>query len=522
MRTRRESRWSGGVRHGLTPMQLLFMLILSAVVVVSIWLYLERLAFRSSWSQLAAVSVMGVILGIFGIQRSRARLGRLDFFHPLVFPLSYIIVSFLAPIWITFATNDPVGSLSRPVPISPITPLLLCVGVMMFAVGAAVPFRSPTPSRRDGISDDVTLQSAVARASLGRLLLVVAIGVSAYQYARGGVLLRTVNQNDVGSADSIGAFAKLIAVAAVLVLVSAGTAINPQKVLSRGDLFLVLLLIVSIGVRGNRNAAITVMLLLIVAFSHARGKRRLGLLLGGFMGALVFAVMTVQYRNSILGSESTQSWWRGILADLAPVDFSVGAVAAAVPSSVPYAHGATLWEAIVRQLPGPIAVHLFGNPTDTGAFVFRSIIGLSDPRQGVGFSLAGEGYLNFGILGLAGTCFGVGLFFAYSYSRHDLGSPTVRGWAYALLVSVLPFALRSDFLGGIKVVLYPLLIAWAISVVAQLTLMVGGGSRRLRSPARRRSASALQRLNGSPADGRPPEVVARDLSWQSDGSQGAG
>ena len=138
-----------------------------------------------------------------------------------------------------------------------------------------------------------------------------------------------------------------------------------------------------------------------------------------------------------------------------------------VPKRADFYMGVTYLDSIKMLLPGPVSRNVFYESAETGSFAFRDLINFHDPNQGFGFSLPSEAYMNFGIAGVVAVSLLVGSLFGLFYKRSRV---PVRGRAsdyfYAILLSSLPYGLRSDALGQLKMTLYPLLI---LSLVLLLT-----------------------------------------------------
>lgn len=421
---------------------------------------------ESNWSLLVFVSTVASACAALGIRRSHRVNGRVDLFHPLVFPLVYVSVSFFLPFWVTYALERPVGSLARPYSVADWTPLLLVLGVVAFAAGAALPFRHKVDSKSHlGDAQDRVSRNLIA---IGRLIGLVALGLAALALIRGGVEVRGTGQGEYSTLDSLSVATKMAPLTAA-VLIVVGHASGPSRaVAAKIDVLLLGSIVVATGLRGTRSAAIAVILVMVMAMiNHGKAIRST---VFGIGGAALFMVAVLRYRNEVQGVSTEASFWEILLGDMAPVGFTTGTIAEFVPSTFPFASGSTILAALFRQLPSPIAVRLFGPPDDTGAQVFRQMIGLTNPNQGVGFSLPADGYLNFGILGVMGTCFVIGSMLSWSYARYDLSSTRATGALYLILVAMLPFALRSDYLGSIKSVLYPFMILWVAIILARVAL----------------------------------------------------
>ena len=66
--------------------------------------------------------------------------------------------------------------------------------------------------------------------------------------------------------------------------------------------------------------------------------------------------------------------------------------------------------------------------------------------------------MNFGLLGAVSLCGLMGLLLSFAYSRRASGWQRTAFYWYPVLIANLPFAMRSDLLGAIKISLYPVII----------------------------------------------------------------
>lgn len=411
--------------------------------------------------QMAVTLVLVGVLVVVGLRRSRAARGYTDPFHPLVFPLGYVAFSFLAPVWFAIILDRPVGALARAVALAPGTAGLLILGIAGFALGALVPFRG---SRQE--EGQHTRAFGLTVLGAGRLLILLPLALMARAALTGAVTRRGADQVDVSILDTLNALLAPVTLTAVTLLLVGHRLLRRPGLLPLVDWALVGAAGFLSAAIGERGDAIALVLLFAVVLTLRRASMRPFLVAVGLI--VVVAVTVLNYRAGAVGTTITDRTVTDILlGDMAVAGFTTGATAAVVPEYYEYAGGSTLAAALVRQVPSVVALPLFGPPDDVGARYFRDIINLSDANSGVGFSLPAEGYLNFGPLGVFGLCGLVGLLFAWAYPRLDLANGRASGLLYPVLVATLPFGLRSDALGSIKSVLYPLVIAGVVMVIAR-------------------------------------------------------
>lgn len=461
-------------------------------------------------SQLAVAAVFVAALSVVGLRRSRLASGSPDLFHPLVFPLAYVATSFLAPLWLDEVMHQPLRGLGSGIPIAATTAKLLIVGVVGFAIGAALRYHhhDRAPARQ------VKPVASTRLLIIGRLLLVVPILISLERFVTGSVHRRGIGQ--LAPSDVLSALLGPTEISAVVLILAAHRLARFDRLMTRVDWCLVGGLILLIGARGSRGNAVA--LLLVLTVFEARRRAKLVAVVMGLAVIVAFGVIDLHYRSAAVGRETSASSTDILLGDMTVAAFTTGATAVVVPREVPYSHGRTLLASLERQLPSPVANQLFGPPNDTAARQFRALIGFNNPNNGVGYSIPAEGYLNFGRLGVFVLCGLLGLGFAWSYSRIDLLGGRVSGLLYPVFVAALPFGLRSDTLGLTKSILYAailLQVALVLSrvpreVVADLTT---SSAQRYAEPSHHvlapRVAIARARRVGVPARSRRAEPVGQ-------------
>ncbi|MGG5257451.1 O-antigen polysaccharide polymerase Wzy [Phycicoccus avicenniae] len=402
---------------------------------------------------LTVAALVAVGAAVVGVQRTR-RAGRVDLFHPLLFPTAYIAVATLAPVaWIWSGQGD-LGFVTRDA-MSERTPLLMALAVLGFTLGAAVPFR---PLRRRGKPLDPGLLLLT-----GRALLLVALALAARDYLAGAVITRSLGQDVYSSADVVTTIGFMAAPAAATMIFTARYQSGRHPI--GADVLPLLALIGLLGLNGRRGAALSVVVIgLVFITRRAVGTWKVA---AGMGATAVFAYAVVIYRTAQLGGVTALPTLAVPLRDLGSVAFTTGMTDLSVTYPQSTTGGSTIVAGLLRQLPSPIAVRLFGAPDDTGTFVFRNVTGLTASNQGYGFSIPAEGLLNFGVVGVLVLSLVAGIAVAWLYGRFDPTSSRTVGLLYPLAIGTLPFAWRSDTLGAVKGVFYPAVALALVLIVAR-------------------------------------------------------
>ncbi len=402
--------------------------------------------------------------------------GKLDLFHPLVFPLAYVGVSFILPAWrmivegksyLIFDFWD----------LSPKTAWLLAIAVGGYCAGSVL-VMIPRSQRSDlAVSAPVRAFSYVRLLWTARIAFLVPLLLS-LDNVRTGLASRGLDQTSFGLFDSVRALALLVTPVCVILMAMARSGLGPEGRLPlfKSDAFLVALFIVASGAAGNRGGIIPTILAL--GYVATRRKSRFFAAVG--MSAVMFVSMAWV---SHFRSSSSNVTLDTALTDLSVATYSTGVTANFVDQSGSPVWGLTYLDALLRQIPAPLINTLIGPPVSTGSYRFRQMIGFSDPNQGFGYSIPAEGYLNFGAAGIFLSCLFVGAMFAIAYRMR--GWPIVRlsNASYVLLLCNLPVALRSDALGSIKGFLYPvILFGLALFIARSPVKGMSGSRRRMRHP----------------------------------------
>jgi hypothetical protein len=397
-----------------------------------------------------------------GVRRSAADLGHVDVFHPCVFPVVYLHISFLLPTWLLLVNGEPLLGFTR-ADLSPDTALLVAASLVAYDLGSLLALGRGESSRS---SERPTAPGFLLVA--GRALTLLLIAQSVFAWSQGGAGTRGLAQTSFTSADSIAAFALVFAPAATLLLAWGGRAVDhdgsPPRLLP-SDLMLLSALLVMTSVNGARGSSLVIVLTVLLVHSHHLGKR--WVIPVALLSMLIGAVAISAYRSGAVAGSVSQSPADRVADDWSVATYSMGATAQAVPSQRDFEWGRTYLVSAVRQVPSPISNRLLGPPTDSASYIFRDLIHFSNPDQGLGYTLPAEGYLNFGLAGLIAVSFFYGAAVSYSHRWFRVTGNRALNCLYLIVVATLPLSIRSDALGAVKAVLYPFLLIGAVLAVAR-------------------------------------------------------
>lgn len=442
-----------------------------SVALAGVWAGLGGPMLENDITLIYLMTILTLGLVGAGTLRVHSQRGRADIFHPMVIPVGYVAFSFLAPVFYSLVTDSAVGSLRQDFARSPETVGLLCLGIIGFAIGAWVPFKTPYREvELRPVSGEVVLLA-------GRLSLLFPVVLATEGVVSFSVVSRGLDQTTRSTADSVGVLAGLLTLLGPVLILSGRRIINTRHLLGWPDVVVLGVLIVLLGATGARGDVIGIFLTVLV-FYVWRGGRQFGSALVVLASAAVFAVAIGRYRALAAGgSTDGVSALQSLLGDMAVAASTTGSTAALVPQAAPFEMGSTIWAGLLRQVPGPVINSVMGAPDDTGTFRYRDLVGFSNPNQGLGFSIPAEGYLNFGAFGVFVLCLLFGLLAAWGYSRSRLVPSKAVHVFYPLLLANLPFALRSDILGITKGLLYPVIMTGIVFAVAHWAVTRKGGRR---------------------------------------------
>lgn len=389
----------------------------------------------------------------------------MDPFHPLVIPAAYLSFSFLAPTWAYFAEGKTLLTFNARM-MHPDAPTLMLIATVGVIAGLGLPLHSRLPKTPPGSMPPVV--------QAGRAMLLGALLFNLYNIASGALVSRGVDQTTRTGFTSIAVLVTLLIPAGVLLLLNVNA--DGRRLLAPIDWVLVLAVGATGTLTGDRSDAVTIMICLLYGYTRRKYSRTA--LIAALVGAVTLTLAVGTYRALARGAVPNPSASRldAVLTDLSVASYTTGITAGNVPRSHSYEAGATYLDAAIRQLPGELANWLIGPPVNTGNQTFRDLIGFTYSGQGFGYSLPAEGYLNFGVIGTFLACFTWGAFGAWAYRRCAWPASTARALAYPVLIATMPICVRSDAVGMVKGVLYPVLMI-------ALVLWLARGPLRSRRPS---------------------------------------
>jgi hypothetical protein len=368
------------------------------------------------------------------------------------------------------ATGNGIGSIPRSSLTAP-TMLIMSLLVIGYILGtrltAILSMRSSGQAPKETSVDYPSLRT------VGRCLLMLSLAAKVYQLRSTGSVFTTTygaGQTEYTSGTAIAILGEsLVAVGALLIMHANSRQFG--KPLQRLDwLLLGAVLLISVVLLGSRGEAIAPVFLFLW-FRTRFGKPIKTKTMVVMLGAVATAFLGIwKIRSS---AAAAYPLVQQLLWQTASPQLLTANVAAVVPDRLAFFEGSTYLSALQGSLPGFISRSIFGAPSGTGALAYREIIGLNDPNQGYGFAFPTEAYLNFGYVGvfIAGLLLGVLIQWAWNWQTTGTIMNRLAVFVYPLLISYLPYGLRSDSLGQIKSIIYPLAILgialiWSRTVAA--------------------------------------------------------
>jgi oligosaccharide repeat unit polymerase len=422
--------------------------------------------------------VVSVLFAVAALVQNQNEPGR--FLHPLVAPLAYLVYALLVPLAFISVTGKDIEYMPSSM-LNPRTAAAMALTVAVYCISATVT-SSGTFSRwsaqRMGQRSSISREAEVGLVTrdIGRLVLVLALAAQVYEWiVAGPVSGRTYGADQLayGVDTAIAVFGEsLVGVGCLLTM--RGNALALRKPLTRFDAVLIVAVCgIGLFILGSRAEAIAPVILFVWFWIKSGRKISAGPILVGLaaMAALFLIVAQIRTHSVSIGGGSLIS---SLLVETSSPVFLTNNVIQVMPAHQAFLNGSTYFASLEYMLPGPIARALFGAVSGTGTLAYREIINFTYSGQGWGFSLPTEGYVNFGFPGVLGAgAFLGGLFGStYKLAQRDQVDNRIGSYIYPLLISYLPFGIRTDALGEMKSVIYPIIICyvalwlakWAIGV----------------------------------------------------------
>lgn len=398
------------------------------------------------------------------------RLAGFSWAHPRILIMGYVVVACSIPP--IYADLQPDSRFARTFEnvyfwLSPETPLLMALTILATGVGLSLAKYAPrqVAAPPDNDSPHHHDSAIAARYQFARVLLIVASLSTFFEGLTLGASRRGINQVDFGIENALFNFRQFALTAAVVVVYSSRLQLRWSAGKSTLDHVMVALAMVGYLRIGVRSPVIALVLVLFVLRQPRKETKLRNILLTTSAGMILFSWIAL-YRSRAPGKQDDPltlvGVWDAFVTDLSSVAGTTGVVHSLVPATEPFTMGATFLADMVRLLPSPIAIALFGQPTNTGMFKFRQLLQFDNPDNGLGFSLPAAGYLDFGVIGLISIMVLCGWVLALLWRHFDPFRSDASSLAYLLIAANFPVFLRSDLLGLLKGVLYPLVIVWII------------------------------------------------------------
>lgn len=400
---------------------------------------------RGGWTTAVLVFTVVFVLLPFVI----TSLTEHDWFHPFAFPALYVAFVFAAPVTYAKAFGVRLGTL-EPEEITPQLMALMLVAMVGLLLGVLLMLRAK-PTAAIGNQSPLLYRRVLSVGHYGLVILVLTQAVLAIRSAG---LPYGFGQIEYDLDAVVGVVAGSLILPTVI-LTTLGSVRLTGRLLDGASQLLLAVLIALLLVQGDRNQTLSVLIFL-TWMQNAIRPIRLSRLVAGTAVVLAGVILVGGIRADSNPLPTGQPAAERLLGDLSSTSGITADLMQRVPDQHPYTRGSTYMAALKNLAPGPISRSLFGDPA-TATFVYRDIIDLDNPNHGVGFSFIAEAYLNFGWFGVAALSFGLGMLLAWAWRSSSPYPTTAAALLYPVLISLLPYLLRSDALTQIKLAGYALI-----------------------------------------------------------------
>lgn len=416
------------------------------------------------------VVLLTIGFGVVGLVSTvRGARNHLGVFRPTAIPLLYLILVFLGPPLFMWLTGQPVGSVQVST-VSSATVTVAGLFLLGYVCGAFLFRRAPSvPEFLAHRYSEFESRTTGFVVTAGRFMLAASLAAKIYQYASSGSVAYGANQLDYSADTAVAVIGEGLVAAGALLVMYGNTVARGYPVRALDVVLLGGVLGVSMFLLGSRGEAIAPIVMF--AWFHLRSGRRLRILPAIAALVVVVAVfeMVSTLRVADSGATSQTSPLENLLFQLSSPTLLTYNVTTLVPESHAFTQGSTYVASFGALLPGAITRAVFGDVSGTGALYYRDLIGFNNPNHGWGFAYPTEAYLNFGFIGVFLLAVILGAFLSFAFRRAVTITPADRLWpvVYPLVISYLPYGIRSDALSQLKSVLYPLVLMGIVLIVAR-------------------------------------------------------
>lgn len=385
-----------------------------------------------------------------------------DVLNPLGVPLGYVWMVVSLPWLFVMQTDEPLWRIDKQSLDGPATAVMaLLLGGWMLGSLLVVALSGPKEPPQE--TRDLTRYRRQVRTFARLLLLILLAGKVAQVGLQTGPY--GAGQTSYGAFAAVTTILEGLLPVAVLLCIIAR---EPEKrwVLAKFEV-LVILIIAAIGVvaLGSRSEFLAPVVVLVWGQSQ---RTRIG------MGKVLVAMaVLVPLLASVAFLRTGEEFSRRDLVERSLVDISSPYVISAelvskVPAGSPYLGGDTYVSAARFALPGFISRRLGGDEIDTASFRYRELARITNANQGIGFAFPAESYWNWGLSGVFIVSVVVSALVARFYWIGRSGDfLRVRTFVYPILVSAIPYGVRSDSLGQFKMTVYPIVILWVVFILSR-------------------------------------------------------
>lgn len=214
--------------------------------------------------------------------------------------------------------------------------------------------------------------------------------------------------------------------------------------------FTILLIYFSLSMLIGERGEIFMLVLSLIIISHYRVKRISSLLFIplAFIGYFLFTTMNYLkgvpvYKMIPYFFENVQwIWYTDLRGEFQSAARNLFVLVEHVPGNIDYLYGTTFLSAISNFIPSSIWPN---RPSSAiGWFNNTFFPGVRESGGGRGFSLIGEGYANFGVIGVCALFFVLGIVCKFLYNKVRYTASDLWMVAYASFIPILIYCIRAD------------------------------------------------------------------------------